>query len=117
MQYAHARSAGILRKVEESGDVSVIPSQLDPSERSLLLKIDYYRQALSEAAAALSPSVLTTYAFELATAYSDFYEHTPPIVKETDPVIRNFRRALVAAAKATLADALNTLGIAAPERI
>ena len=66
---------------------------------------------------ALSPSLLTTYAFGLASAFSDFYEHTPAIVREEDAGVRRFRRALVAATRATLADALHTLGMAAPDQV
>jgi arginyl-tRNA synthetase len=66
---------------------------------------------------ALSPSVLAGYAFDLASALTDLYEHTPAIIRESDPAVRRFRRALVAAARATLADALGVLGIPALERI
>jgi arginyl-tRNA synthetase len=119
LQYAHARAAGILRKVPDSGKDTppVYGTTLDSTERALLLRLDAYRSALAEAAAALSPPVLCTYAFSLASALSDFYEHTPPIVREQDPAVRAFRRSLVAATRATLADALHTLGIDAPESI
>lgn len=117
LQYAHARSSGILRKTSDDGGTLAIPSGLEPSERALVQRIDGYRRALVEAAGAMAPSVLTAYTFSLASALSDFYEHTPPIVREEDPVMRRFRRTLVAAARLTLGDALSTLGIAALERI
>jgi arginyl-tRNA synthetase len=117
LQYAHARSAGILRKVADDQQPPVVYGQLHPSERALLLRLDAYRSALADAAASLSPPVLCTYTFSLASALSDFYEHTDPIVREQDPAKRRFRRALVAATRATLGDALATLGIDAPERI
>jgi arginyl-tRNA synthetase len=65
----------------------------------------------------MSPSTLTAYAFTLASAFTDFYEHTDPVATEQDPARRAFRRRLVAAAKATLGDALHTLGMPAPERV
>ena len=117
LQYAHARASGILRKVTDDGAESEPVRVLEPSERALLHRLDGYALALGEAAASLSPNVLTGYAFTLAAALSDFYEHTPPIVREGDPSVRRFRRRLVAATRATLADVLATLGIAAPERI
>ena len=79
--------------------------------------LDHARAVLTDAAAALSPAVLTTYAFGLASAFSDFYEHTPAIVREQDPATRRFRRELVAATRATLADALYSLGMAAPDQV
>ncbi|MFN2581793.1 MAG: arginine--tRNA ligase [Candidatus Dormibacteria bacterium] len=118
LMYAHARASGILRKVAGDNDDAPAPSQqLHPSERSLLHRIDGYPRALAETATSLSPSALTQYAFALASALSDFYEHTPAIVREEDDGVRRFRRALVYAAQRTLGDTLRTLGIAALERI
>ncbi len=117
LQYAHARAAGILRRVPDDGAALVVPPQLEAAERALLHRIDAYRRSLAEAATSLSPSVLTSYAFALASALSDFYEHTPPVVRESDATVRRFRRALVAATRATLGDALRTLGMAAPDQV
>ena len=118
VQYAHARAAGVLRRTAEEGDrTPAVPPRLDPVERALLHAVEAYPAALAEAALALSPTVLTTYVFGLASAWSDFYEHTPPIVREADPTVRRFRRALADATRATLADALGTLGIDAPEQV
>ncbi|HZB97920.1 MAG TPA: arginine--tRNA ligase [Candidatus Sulfotelmatobacter sp.] len=117
LQYAYARVAGILRKVpDDDGDIAP-PRKLEPSERELLHTIDGYRHAIASAAEALSPALLSDYAFSLASALSDFYEHTTPIVREMNTELRRFRRRLVGATRATLADALATLGMAAPERI
>jgi arginyl-tRNA synthetase len=118
LQYAHARASGILRKVPEDAAQEVhAPAGLEPVERALLHCIDSYRHALAETATSFSPSVLTTYTFTLASALSDFYEHTSPVVREQDPELRRFRRALVAATRATLGDALHTLGMAAPDQV
>jgi arginyl-tRNA synthetase len=117
VQYAHARAAGILRKVEDDGGEPVPHGELLPSERTLLMRIDQYAEAVAEAAGGLAPSVLCAYTLSLASALSDVYEHTPPIVRESDPAVRRFRRALVDSTRATLADALGVLGIAALDQI
>jgi arginyl-tRNA synthetase len=117
LQYAHARAAGVLRRVDVSDGPREVAGPLHPAERELLHNIEAYPRVLTETALALSPSLLTTYAFTLASAFSDFYEHTPAIVREEDPAVRRFRRALVAATRATLADALHTLGMAAPDQV
>jgi arginyl-tRNA synthetase len=117
LQYAHARASGILRKVAADGGGAQMPPELLPVERALLHSIDAYRRALAETATSLSPSVLTSYTFSLASALSDFYEHTPAIVREEDPIVRSFRRRLVVATRATLADALDMLGMAAPDQV
>ena len=117
LQYAHARAAGILRKVTDDRAPVAVPTELHAAERELLHSIDAYARALTETAQALSPSLLTTYAFGLASAFSDFYEHTPAIVREEDGQVRRFRRELVAATRTTLSDALHTLGMAAPDQV
>ena len=117
LQYAHARAAGILRKVDAGTQPVTAPDVLHPAEREFLHAIEAYPRALTETVLALSPSILTTYTFGLASAFSDFYEHTPAMVREEDPAVRGFRRALVAATRATLADALHSLGMAAPDQV
>jgi len=117
LQYAHARAAGILRKVADDGGLISVPAQLERSERTLLRRIEDYPLALAEAVTGLAPAVLAAYAFELASALSDVYEHTPAVIRETDRGLRRFRRALVAATRATLSDTLGVLGIPAPESI
>jgi arginyl-tRNA synthetase len=116
LMYSHARAAGILRKVAAAGGPVEVPA-LEAAERALVHALDGYRHALAEAGAGLSPSTLCTYTFELASALTDFYEHTEAIVREQDPVRRAFRRRLVDATRATLADALWCLGMPAPERV
>jgi arginyl-tRNA synthetase len=116
LMYSHARAAGILRKVEAAPGPLVV-TELAPVERELVHTLDGYRHALAEAGAGLSPSTLCTYAFTLASTLTDFYEHTEAVVREPDPARRAFRRELVAATKATLADTLWCLGMAAPERV
>ncbi len=116
LMYSHARAAGIMRKVEESSGPLEVPA-LEGAERALLHALDGYRHALAEAGAALSPSTLCTYAFDLASTLTDFYEHTEAIVREQDPIRRAFRRRLMSATRATLADCLSCLGMPAPERV
>jgi arginyl-tRNA synthetase len=117
LQYAHARAAGILRRVAPDGGELVTPPLLEASERELLHLLSGYPVALGEAAQALSPTPLTSYTFALASALSDVYEHTTPVIRESDPVARRFRRALVEATRVTLADALTALGIDAPDQV
>jgi arginyl-tRNA synthetase len=120
LQYAHARAAGILRRTEADSDSFgpvQVPAELLPVERALLHRIEAYPLEVADAAASLAPVVLAVYAFSLASAFSDFYEHTPPIVREEDPVLRRFRRALTAATRATLGDALRTMGMAALDEL
>ena len=62
------------------------------------------------ASAKLAPNMLAAFGYDLAAHFSDFYEHTPPIVKETDEHVKAFRAWLVSATVQTMGNALRLLG-------
>ena len=122
LQYAYARANSIERRLTESEyEVPVrleqLPAQLEQSEWELLRHIDAYPRKLAEAAEQLKPTILATYAYELASHFSDFYEHTPPIVRETDALVKAFRARLVQATVQTMNNVLRVLGFEPQERI
>ncbi len=122
LQYAYARANSIQRRLQESGyelpDFLVdLPEQLEQSEWELLRHIDAYPRRLAEASTSLVPSTLSTYIYELASHFSDFYEHTPPILKETNEHVKAFRASLVRATVQTMDNALRVLGFIPLERI
>jgi arginyl-tRNA synthetase len=115
LQYAYARANSILRKLDTSGyelpeTLEALPEQLEQSEWELLRHIDAYPRSLAEASAKFAPNMLATYIYDLASHFSDFYEHTPPILKETDERVKAFRASLVSATVQTMANALRVLG-------
>lgn len=129
-QYAHARACSILAKAyprpQDRAALKIrdIPEDITIPEQDLIKKIAEYPQVLKKAGEELSPAPLAHYAFDLATVFTDFYE-TPdpnaekqtPFIKIQDPVLRNYRLALVDAFRQTMANCLDSLGIAALERI
>jgi len=122
LQYAYARANSILRRLQESGyelptRLEALPETLEQSEWELLRHIDAYPRKLAEATEQLSPPALASYAFDLASHFSDFYEHTPPIVKETDERVKAFRTLLVKTTVQTMNNVLRTLGFEPLERI
>ncbi|HEV2581942.1 MAG TPA: arginine--tRNA ligase [Ktedonobacteraceae bacterium] len=122
LQYAYARANSILRKLEEADyeipeQASSLPDQLDQSEWELLRHIDAYPRTLAEAARQLAPNMLATYAYDLAAHFSDFYEHTPPIVRETDERVKAFRAHLVLATVQSMDNVLRLMGFVPLERI
>jgi arginyl-tRNA synthetase len=56
---------------------------------------------------------VTNYAYELAKAFNEFYNHCQ--VLKAEPEVRDARVRLVAAAREALRNALTILGIDAPE--
>jgi arginyl-tRNA synthetase len=122
LQYAHARANSILRRLKESGYMASthqakLPQTLEQSEWELLRHIDAYPRRLAEATTQLAPNMLAAYAFELASHFSDFYEHTPPILRESDETIKAFRTQLVRSTVQTMGNVLRTLGFIPLEEI
>ena len=116
LQYAHARACGILQRV----DPLPLPGralELSPQERELIKVISDFPRAVRESAASLTPSTLAAYAFRLATSFNDVYEHTERLYRVEDPEIRGLRRGVVDAARATMARALQLLGMEPLARI
>jgi arginyl-tRNA synthetase len=122
LQYAYARANSIQRRLQESGytiptRLEQLPAQLEQSEWELLRHIDVYPRRLAEACEQLAPHLLANYAYDLAAHFSDFYEHTPPIVKETDEVVKAYRAQLVQATIQTMSNVLRVLGFEPLERV
>ncbi|MBO0853802.1 MAG: arginine--tRNA ligase [Nocardia sp.] len=116
LQYAHARIRSILRKAEDLDGISVDPSAtLEPAERELALTLDGYGAVIAEVGVTLEPHRLAGYLYELARAFTGFYD-TCPVLTAAHPV-RGNRLALSQLTARTLAHGLELLGIAAPERL
>ena len=122
LQYAYARANSILRRLQEENfegpdQLDLLPAQLDQSEWELLRHIDVFPRRLAEASAQLAPNMLASYAYDLAAHFSDFYEHTTPILRETDVQVKAFRAQLVRATVQTMNNVLRILGFVPLERI
>ena len=122
LQYAYARANNILRRLHEEGyeepeQLTTLPEQLEQSEWELLRHIDLYPRSLAEATKQLAPNMLASYVFDLAVHFNDFYEHTPPILREADDRVKAFRTWLVRATVQTMENELRVLGFVPLERI
>lgn len=122
LQYAYARANSILRRLkednyEEPEQLEQLPMQLEQSEWELLRHIDAFPRRLVEASEQLAPNMLASYAYDLAAHFSDFYEHTPPILKETNEQVKAFRTLLVQATVQTMNNVLRILGFIPLEQI
>ncbi len=116
IQYAHARACSIIRNAQEEGivyenfDSNLL---LEEQEIALIKKFAGFENAIDVAARELKPNLLAIYARELADAFNQFYRYVPVLASE--PEFRNARLALVDCSRIVLANALETLGIFAPE--
>jgi arginyl-tRNA synthetase len=117
LQYAHARLAQVLRRVEAEGLVvdDKITVLDEPAEQMLALLLTRFGEVVAEVAETLQPHRLCGYLYELAGALSVFYEQCP-VLKSAGPV-RSSRIALCMLTKKVLASGLDMLGIEALERM
>jgi arginyl-tRNA synthetase len=119
LQYAHARIHSIFRKAAEAGVTRSPAGEIaltEPAERKLALELLDFGSAVLEAGATLRPHRLCGYLYDLATAFTGFFE-TCPVLKAPDDATRRSRLALCELTARVLARGLSLLGIAAPERM
>jgi arginyl-tRNA synthetase len=119
LQYAHARVRSILRKARtevtpaDSVDAT-LPAH--PTEKALALTFDAFGATLRDVADALEPHRLCGYLYDVATAFTRFYDACP-VLRANDDAVRANRLALCDLTGRTLATGLDLLGIRAPERM
>jgi arginyl-tRNA synthetase len=118
LQYMGARISSMMRKSREQGigsrekgeetiDFSLLVSD---SEWELIKALAAYPHAVSESAAALDPSRLAAYLYELSKCFSRFY-HECPILNCGDPDLSKARLELSRAVMLVLKDAFNLVCI------
>ena len=114
IQYAYVRASSILRKANMPVPDSALPDYpLSQPEVVLIDLIARLPNEIQSAARDLRPLVITNLAYELASAFNDFYGQCP--VLQAEEKIRNSRLRLVAAARQAMANSLALLGITAPQ--
>jgi arginyl-tRNA synthetase len=125
LQYANARIHSILRKAEldtaktaggAATEQSPAITLADPAERALALELLGFGAAVAEAAESLKPHRLAGYLYDLATAFTKFFESCP-VLRAPDDATRSSRLALCVLTAAVLERGLGLLGIEAPERM
>jgi arginyl-tRNA synthetase len=119
LQYAHARILSIFRKagVDPATVGDRVPVLAAPQERALALQLTGLAAAIADSVDRLAPHRLCTYLFELAQAFTSFYDACPVLRSDVAPDVRASRLALCAVTARTLAQGLDLLGIEAPERM
>jgi arginyl-tRNA synthetase len=115
VQYSHARACSILAK---AGDWSRTPDAkmlVSDSEKALLKKIAEFGSVVQDSAEGRRPHMLAVYAQDLAAEFNQFYRYMP--VLKAEGATRDARLALVEASMWALRNALDILGLEAPEEM
>jgi len=120
IQYANARMNGILRK----GNVDRTALRTSgarvrlthASERSLVMQLLSFEDAVNGVVAELKPNLLAQYLFETANRFTTFYNDCS-VLNETDASTRTSRLLLCDLTARTLTLGLELLGITAPSQM
>jgi len=116
IQYAHARTCGILSKTNFENKTFDSLYLTHDSEVKLIKTIAKFPLIIDEACEGFRPHIITSYLFELASFFNQFYRDCP-VIPEENKDIRNARIGLVEATKTVLCNGLNLLGITAPKEM
>jgi len=118
LQYAHARICSIFRRggVARESVRGATVMLAEPQERALALQLLQFDSAVHDTLEKHSPHRLCTYLFDLAQAFTAFYEACP-VLKDGYEATRESRLALCDTTARVLHQGLALLGIEAPERM
>ena len=120
LQYAYARTQSIFRKGGLSPETIRLarpPIDLShPAERALGIRLLRLPEVLELADSEHKPNILTDYLFELANAFSTFYQECP-VLKAESAERRDSRLALGDLTARILKFGLNLLGIDVVDRM
>ena len=119
IQYAHARACSILAKAETKPGPAAAETcarkLVNHHEKELLKLVAAFPSVIGECAESRRPHALAAFAQDLAAQFNQFYRYVPVLKAEGDVV--EARLALVEASRWTLRNALDCLGVEAPEEM
>ncbi|WP_149195218.1 arginine--tRNA ligase [Luteimonas suaedae] len=122
VQLSHARICGLLRQLRERD----LPFDLDnglaqpqdvdnPATRELLTALSRWPETVQAAGHQLEPHLIGAHLLELAQVFQSYYNDHQFLVDDAD--LRDARLALALATRQVLANGLDLLGVAAPEKM
>ena len=117
LQYAAARIRSMFRKAGLSpGEARDAVHLGEEAERSLALALLGFGSVVQQVGRGYEPHRLCAYLFDLAQAFTTFYEQCP-VLRAPDETLRASRLTLSAATLAVLVQGLDLLGMTAPEQM
>jgi arginyl-tRNA synthetase len=122
VQLSHARTFGVLRKMQARGldfdldaGLAQLPDIDNVETRDLLIDLARFPEIVEIAGRDLEPHLIAAYLVELAQSYQSYYNGHIFLVDDADT--RNARLALGTAVQQVLANGLALLGVSAPEEM
>ena len=117
-QYAHARTCQVLElsKKHEFKEATTFELLSNPKEIDLIKYIGEFPSVVSDAAKTFSPYKITNYVQKLAQLFHTFYNECK-VIDSTNEELSSQRLALVKASKIVIRNALNLVGVSAPNKM
>ena len=119
VQYAHARSVSLLRRLDETGitvpdpSTDVLGALEHPAELGLMRILSRFPETVGLAADNRAPQMIVHYLREVAAEFHSFYNDLRII--DADAAQRDARALLAAATRQVIANGLDLLGVGAPD--
>jgi arginyl-tRNA synthetase len=117
IQYAYARASRILEKAGFAPNFQTSFELLNNEfELQLIKQIGKFDLQIIDAANNFSPKVIARYCYALCVAFNAFYEHVK-VLDGNEDELTNARLCMILSFKSTIKNALEIIGISAPERM
>ena len=117
-QYAYTRMFNILARedVKEFVKEDAYPLLTEEKELAILKQLTEYPDVVAEAAAHRSPNRICTFCQQLAKNFHSYY-NSCRVNDPSNPELTNQRLGLITAAMITMKNALDLIGVSAPEKM
>ena len=117
VQYAHARISSILNSYEKEININDCNFETITNESAynVLNKIYEFKDVVIKAASKKEPHLITNYVYDLAGLFHSYYAKEK-IITEDEQYTKE-RIMMIKAVKITIANALNLIGVSAPEKM
>ena len=116
IQYSHARACSILRKAARKPEKPAYKLLKKKLEHEIVMLLAGFPDVFIEAAEFLKPNLIADFPNALADKFNTFY-NALPVIKAEPKGLSDARLALVDAVRIVLRNALNLIGIVAPEKM
>jgi arginyl-tRNA synthetase len=116
VQYTHARACSILRKAAREPEKPAFELLKEKLEHELVLSLASFPDTFVEATEYLKPNLIADFTNALADKFNTFY-NALPVIKAEPRELSDARMVLTDAIRIVLHNALNLIGIVAPEKM
>jgi arginyl-tRNA synthetase len=116
VQYTHARARSILRKAAREPEKPRFELLTEKLERELILALAEFSDVFIEATEYYKPNMIADYTNNLADKFNTFY-NACPVIKADSQELSDARIALTQAIQIVIHNALNLIGVVAPEKM